>query len=646
MNYEIFMFRKKIKYLLLSLFISISGNLFSQDNIEILIPGGHTREIIDIAFSPDNKLLASFSVDNMLIIWDIETGMQITSQYVEHSGQIYFLDNERIVIKKELLYSYFVLYNSRLNEQSVVINLYNLLPKPIKSYKYRNSNDSVFIKRYKIVKFEKLRNGFVRRKFIRTSRFHDNYFTTLNVSEKYNIIVAANEDNCLYVYNAKWSFKKKHLRKHKGQVNRIIFSRNQEYFATAGKDRSIIIWNTKSLTLYKQFKPLIFQKTVVALSEDATKIIIGDEIGNVYYIDITQDGINTNILRQHNGKVTDIEFLNSENQFISAGSDKILRIFDISKGQNIFENIERTEKIVISPNGKFIVTNGGTFIYTETKQYFDVKSFNAVKFIGETELLCSTYPHLARSYYINLQKEKLSKFDFYEGLIDIDTSYKTVDDPTGMGGGTTTEVEYTDRPWFGIANDFYILPYSNDVLFVTDWAFVKMDYINNYAYGLKHGADNFYYEIESEEIFLPVNNTVAVFENSPETWNSPVIQSVYTDDYEFKIKMLDIELIANNYLIGHTDLVTDIYPSPQNNIIATASVDGSVKLWNIDTKQLLLTIYATIEGVVLLTPDNKFVASSRIYSQVGVRINNTIINSDLKTNYQTTPLEIYKIISD
>ncbi|HAF49130.1 MAG TPA: hypothetical protein DCL08_07830 [Anaerolineaceae bacterium] len=56
------------------------------NQINLYALAGHTDEIYGIAFSPDNKTLASSSLDGSILLWNLETGSQIVSLKANNNG--------------------------------------------------------------------------------------------------------------------------------------------------------------------------------------------------------------------------------------------------------------------------------------------------------------------------------------------------------------------------------------------------------------------------------------------------------------------------------------------------------------------------------------------------------------------------------
>src|SRR5438105_15010218 len=55
---------------------------------QLVIQTGHVDEVRAVAFSPDNKILASGSVDNTVRLWDVATGIEL-STLPGHVGGVY-----------------------------------------------------------------------------------------------------------------------------------------------------------------------------------------------------------------------------------------------------------------------------------------------------------------------------------------------------------------------------------------------------------------------------------------------------------------------------------------------------------------------------------------------------------------------------
>lgn len=62
-------------------------------------------------------------------------------------------------------------------------------------------------------------------------------------------------------------------------------------------------------------------------------------------------------------------------------------------------------------------------------------------------------------------------------------------------------------------------------------------------------------------------------------------------------------------LAGHADWVTALTVSPNGEILASASLDGTIKLWQLKTGQLLQTLSAGRMTTLAFSPNGRFIAS-------------------------------------
>ena len=130
----------------------------------------------------------------------------------------------------------------------------------------------------------------------------------------------------MFVYNYNLGVKYWELHGHNSEINDIRFSEDGKYFATAGKDRSIIIWDSKKLKIEKRLYSNIYQKKTATFSHDGSSIFVGDELGNIFEINLSgafpsikvqQDNYHAvnKIVARNNGGKQDY-FIVSENNYV------------------------------------------------------------------------------------------------------------------------------------------------------------------------------------------------------------------------------------------------------------------------------------------------------------------------------------------
>jgi WD40 repeat protein len=100
------------------------------------------------------------------------------------------------------------------------------------------------------------------------------------------------------------------------------------------------------------------------------------------------------------------------------------------------------------------------------------------------------------------------------------------------------------------------------------------------------------------------------WDNRLKVWN---LQDVSQQNY-----LASDRLIST--LTGHSDKINAVGISPDGQILASGSQDGTINLWNIDTAELMDAIAAHSEGVTSLTfsPDGKTLVSGSADSTINV----------------------------
>lgn len=252
------------------------------------------------------------------------------------------------------------------------------------------------------------------RLFVRSGMYFDDSFTSMVLCYDNNYLLASNTDGKIYVINKKSGKLEKLLKEHNSEVNSLAISPNGKFFASASTDRSIIIWNSLTLEPVKRLYSRAFPITSLDVSEDGSRLVIGDEIGFIKSIDLNDPLLGINYLKPHNQAVSAISFLKNDSLIYSVGNDNRVIKTNINKMSvvnktafkrlfklnlfafNILEAIgvyipERTyiNKFITKSENQFEI-EGGRYAFGNGKKYHSVE-FN-VSFITD-----------------NLKKEKIEK---------------------------------------------------------------------------------------------------------------------------------------------------------------------------------------------------------------------------------------------
>jgi len=183
---------------------------------------GHQSAILDIKFSKDGKTLISSSQDETIKFWSIASG-KLVHQITGHSGWIMSISLDA---KESILAS---------GGSDETISLWDIATK----------QDTA----------------------LEINRFlgHKDYVRSLDFSPDGNILASGGDDNKLKFWNLKTGKEIYEIEGHTSWVRSVKYSPDGKLVASAGDDQKINLWKTeKAVELMKQNAELVKKKTVSA----------------------------------------------------------------------------------------------------------------------------------------------------------------------------------------------------------------------------------------------------------------------------------------------------------------------------------------------------------------------------------------------
>lgn len=474
---------KILKTLLLLVLITIlCNNVFAQ-NSTLSMQTGHSSGCRVEFISNDNRLLIS-SDESQFYLWDINLGRQLAAFSKKYTDQF-----EKM--KSDL--------NSLITKNEVNI--------AIQDIKYpRIEYDGFWIRG-----IDKTNNNQVYKK---VSLYMEYGFTSVASSESNNLLIAGNEDSFIYVYNLKKGNLVKKLKDHDASIVNILLSPDNSVFASGSEDRSVIIWDSKTLKPLKRLSGRIFRKTCLTFSNDGNFLFIGDELGGITKLGMDLSKMKITYRQVHYGKLNDI--LEFDNQNIATcGDDNRIRITDPETLQ------EKSQYVFYSkPSAK------------------NARTFRALR-NGYTVKLYSWADTISRSGNMIRAQGKYDKFSL---------------------------LEFSFRKGKEFSRDFAVNTGLSDY-----YPRPEENYLSSYR-------------IDNERLV-----------------------HIRTDKSEI-------------FLTGHSGRITDFSINPAKELIATSSIDGSVKLWDLKTDSLLVTIVSSVDGQLFITPQQFYMGDRSVFDKIGFRV--------------------------
>ncbi|MEA3494703.1 MAG: caspase family protein [Bacteroidota bacterium] len=592
------------------IFISIQIN---AQQVEIAPQIGHSTGIVMLEFSSDGKFIASVGENNKIIIWDVRLGKQISSIYYEESNyisRIYFDENNENLI------------GANYGEKKFMYNISSSKTTKISgnvSSKEPDLTDDISINSF-ILSREK--------KYKKISNNIEYKFKCFAVSEKNDLLVAGNEDTKVYVYKYSNGNKLALLHKHIADVNDVCFSKDQSMFATASDDRSILIWDSKDLSMIKRLYPRSFRAYSVDFYGDY-RIAFGDEIGRIKIVDMYQGKFKIETFKPHDKKINDIEFSHNGKYVLTGGSDLKACITDIEKDEIIHTIPYHSGfKVWLDKNNPLSIYDQLFRIKTRESFTYDV---NSVSFNDSDNLVAFG----GTSYGKYLQDRII--------VYDIETSKMKSKKLWNTG---KAKIEYVQF----ITNDKMITRKDNNDFYKWKLGLMSTPVCESREtlnlYNLKRFDNDLgiTYDFKS---YAQYKGGISTIEKV--NFKNDIVATAIGNDVEIS-NVNGYPNNVNTVLKGHTSFITDLDFNFSKNIIATTSYDASVKLWNIESGKLLATLYLVDnEKIVVMTPDNYYLAPNDALSGIGFKYGKQFFppdQFDLKYNRPDIVLDRLGIVSD
>ncbi len=572
---------------------------------ELAIQRGHSNTIRMISYSPSGDMLASFGDDKQLVIWDVRKGKEIQSISLEQNtiDQIGFsANNEYVFIHNRGTYRYYNIAHS-IFEKSPEEKIVSRNPN---QFIASNQSFEVVIKNAKLYKKKPNEK---KKDFQRSAEYFDEYFTAVDVSVSNNLIIAGNDDGKVYLFKlsngAKVTdasgHKKRTLVGHLSNITDLCFSPDQNYFASASADRSIIIWNTKTLRIEKRLYTQSFRNYALAFSDDGHKLAVGNEIGQVKLIDLSTTNIALTNYTLHLHPVSKIQF-DGNHMLVTSGYDNTVRITDLNTGKSSF--VFHYLKGLTIPN----LINGffekGLKYYRNP--YSKITSFDQSK---NGQYLAYSGVTKSRNYPILRVVDLHSKKE-----VRIVKQFKPIQSIKFSSDSTFVACDGSDSiSVWTITSDKIIY---NTIVFPT--IITDVEIIDARFLLLRNSTSFSIYDVQNSGTVATIPLTSTCYSFAAERG------LLLVADEGYLIHLFDLRQHSfheTNVFHGHRDEIRCITFHPSKNLFGSTGFDASIKLWDLVTGHLLVSIVPIgKDDRIVLTDENKYLISKKNLNSVGFKV--------------------------
>jgi WD40 repeat protein len=580
--------------------------------IEVAVQKGHSGEVLAVTFDLDGKLLASAGADNLIKLWHIPTGKEMASFISAAKKPVTALefkgDDDFLLVKYDdgSVHSWDIA-TSALRSVSEA-------PQAVKKdplqYHTRDSSYFIYIDRFYLRKKDKRSGKIV---FSKVPVDISKNFKALAVSETHKMIVAANEDGKVYVYDLIKGRSLAILPAHYTAVNNVCFSPSEDMFATASADRSIIIWNSENFQQVRRLFGKSFRFEALAFNHAGTQLAVGDELGRGRIIDLQSSRVRVTVSPWHEQKISAIAFSANDSMIFSGGHDNRLVTFNVPEGQVIRKDVYKN---YISP-GDFVLKKLNA--YREPYAWINTVAVSPggswTAYGGgwrESAVRDQPQPLVIKDHYTKGSHRLVT----HQGAIgDICFLDNTRFLSAGADGLLQWNYQAPSRDFYfrkkptGLSDIQKVIPGSGDTVL------------------LHSGNALVLYDLGKEQIIDSIHAPGIITSVVFDAGTKRLVYSVFNKLVVTTISGWHTAMQIKGE--AHTDKITGISFHPAKNMIATSSWDATVKLWNAETGALLATIISIgSDDHLIITPDNYYYGTRNSLRGIGFKYGKQFISPE------------------
>ena len=541
--------------------------------------GGHMAVIRTIAFTPDGRQLVSASDDKTIRVWDVVSGKTVRVL----RGDVAPSDAGKV-------------FAMALSPDGKWLAAGGWMKTP-------NQSDH-HIRLY----------DFSSGRLVALLTGHGDIVNHLAFSSDSRYLISCSDDNTAIVWDVAARKAQTTLKGHRGHINGVGFMPDGKRAVTASYDHDLRVWSTEDGALLKILRGHRNRVFSVAITQNGL-IVSGDDSGEIRL----WDGLTGEFLRTIARLKTDISSLSisPDGKSVLAaggdqGTDKEGHVYDIASGRQILTYKALDGAITataISPDGFWAATGGGN---NNEIHVWDTSSGLRRKSSDEAPL---TLAGIGRSVFAvgfsangreigwgNIdpcptQSDCPNSLGSLQFALTLPSANRVISEPIILGP------EAKDKPWRRAITrrGTWLLAHRtggpfhyNAILDIRTGDRIHASIKRNDTNGFDHAAYTF-----SEDGQIVISG------------GDGGVLSAYDRDGK---KLGDF--------VGHESDVQALAPSPDGRYLLSGSDDQTVRLWNLQTRELLVTIFRGTDGEwVMWTPQGFYASSGPGAELIGWQVN-------------------------
>ncbi|OZH53932.1 hypothetical protein AFK68_14250 [Hydrocoleum sp. CS-953] len=593
----------------------------------------HQGEVRAVAFSPDDKTIATASNDNTARLWDATTGKEVAT--LPHQGEVravaFSPDGKTIATASNDNIAR--LWDTTTGKQLATLKHQDSVRAVAFSPDGKTiataSNDN-------IARLWDATTG----KEVATLK-HQDSVRAVAFSPNGKTIATASNDNIARLWDATTG-KEVATLKHQGRVNTVAFSPDGKIIATASNDQTARLWDT---TTGKEVATLLHQNSVgrVAFSPDGKTIATASYDNTARLWDATTGKELATL--NHQDSVRAVAFSPNGKIIATASNDQTALLWDATIGKELATlNHQNTVRAVaFSPNGKTIATAS----YDNTARLWDATTgkelgtlnhqsgVNAVAFSPKGKTIATaSYDNTARLWDATTGKQ-LATLNHQGGVnaVAFSPNGKTIatasNDNIARLWDATTGKELAVLEHQDSVRALAFSPNGKTIATASDDQTARLwDTTGKELATLKHN------DSVRAVAFSPNGQTMATAsdDQTARLWDattgkelatlkhndsvravvfSPDGKTIATASYDQTARLWDATTGKQLVTLKHQGGVNAVAFSPKGKTIATASNDNTARLWDMDTHEVIATFnHQDRVWTVAFSPDDKTIATA------------------------------------
>jgi len=592
-------------------------------HLDLVVQVGHTREIGEVAFSPDGKTFASGSNDNTIKLWSVDGGREIKtlSGHADWVWAVAFSSDKKTLASGSLDKT-IKLWNVETGQEIMTLtgSVVRVETPPVDGKRDRNGVQAVAFSpdgktlasgsRDKTVRLWDVASG----KELHVLSSHTEWVSSVAFSPDGKTLASGSLDNTIKLWDVASGQELKTITGHDDSVLSVAFSPDGETLASGSTDQTIRVWEITSRKEIKFFKVRTGSIYSVKFSPNGETLASGGGDNTIRLWDINSEKQIWEVER-HKGWVHSVAF-STDGQTLASGSfDSAVKLWNVKTGQQIKsldEHAVEVNSVAFSPDGQTLASgcddntiklwslNSGQqtrFLVGHTK------SVSAVTFSPDGKTLASgSMDETVRLW--NLETSQQIKFPLDHNAWVRSVEFSPDGETLASGGGSSTIKLWKVKTGEQIKaleskiGDVYSIAFSpdNESLAYTGNASRTVKLVNfRSGQEIRSFSPSGDQDVRNNSVVFSPDGEILAFGSSDKTielWNVKSGKWLRT-------------------LTGHTEAVESVAFSKDGKTLISGSYDKTIKLWNVDSGREIKSIASHGKSVssVAFSTNGKFFAS-------------------------------------